>query len=105
MRDGAPTVVISGAVISDEAWAPGTRLIGFTQVALQAGSETRQRAIVRDADTGDVVQDIDGRFAGWSPDGSWLYVARPEGLFAKALAGGDPVRFSPFGVVVAATRP
>jgi len=104
-RDGTPTVILAGDTVSDEAWAPGGRLVGYTLTTLQANAAPRQRAIVRDAETGDVVQELEGRFAGWSPDAAWTYLARPEGLFARRLAGGDPVRFSPYGVVVSVTKP
>ena len=95
-RDGVPTSVIVGENIGDEAWASTGRYIGYT---------LRQRSIVRDAETGDVVMDLEGRFAGWSPDGLWIYLARSDGLYAKRLAGGDAVRFSPLGVPVSATKP
>ncbi|HEU5288557.1 MAG TPA: hypothetical protein VFV20_09150 [Candidatus Limnocylindria bacterium] len=103
-RDGTPTVVVARDGVADEAWSPNGRLVGYTLITAQ-GSGTRRSAVVRDAETGDIVQETDGRFAGWSPDGSWTYVARNEGLYARRLAGGDPVRFSPYGVVVAVTRP
>ncbi len=96
-RDGVPTSVIVGDSISDEAWAPTGRYLGYS---------LRQRSIVRDAETGDVVMDLEGRFAGWSPDGLWTYIARSDGLYAKRLAGGgDAVRFSAIGVPVSATKP
>ena len=91
--------------MSDEAWASSGHLIGYTLTTGAGTAVARQHATVRDADTGNVLLDLDGRFAGWSPDGLWIYVARNEGLFARRLAGGDPVRFSPYGVVVAATKP
>ncbi|HEU5288936.1 MAG TPA: hypothetical protein VFV20_11075, partial [Candidatus Limnocylindria bacterium] len=103
-RDGTPTVVVARDGVADEAWSPNGRLVGYTLITAQ-GSGTRRSAVVRDAETGDIVQETDGRFAGWSPDGSWTYVARAEGLYARRLAGGDPVRFSPYGVVVAVTKP
>ena len=104
-RDGVPTTVIVGDTVSDEAWAPSGRFVGYTLTTGQPRAASRQRAIVRDAETGDVVMEQDGRFAGWSPDGAWTYLARSEGLFARRLAGGDPVRFAPYGVVVSATKP
>ena len=104
-RDGVPTTVIVGDTVSDEAWAPAGRFVGYTLTTPRPGAASRQRAIVRDAETGDVVMEQDGRFAGWSPDGAWTYLARNEGLFARRLSGGDPVRFSPYGVVVSATKP
>jgi len=95
-RDGVLTSVIVGENISDEAWASTGRYIGYT---------LRQRSVVRDAETGDVMMDLEGRFAGWSPDGLWTYIARADGLYAKRLAGGDAIRFSAIGVPVSATKP
>ncbi|MEK7862713.1 MAG: hypothetical protein AAB295_05545, partial [Chloroflexota bacterium] len=103
-RDGAPTVVVTGDTVADEAWSRSGRLIGYTAVTGSGAAATR-RAVARDAETGDVLFEADGRFAGWSPDGSWLYIARTDGLYAKRLAGGDPVRFSPYGVPMAITAP
>ncbi|MDQ2953301.1 MAG: hypothetical protein M3R54_13665 [Chloroflexota bacterium] len=113
-RDGVTTSLITGDAVSDESWASTGRFIGYTQNAagpvpnqsaavLPIGP--RQHAIVRDAETGEVVMDLEGRFAGWSPDGLWTYIARNDGLYARRLAGGDPVRFSLYGVVVNATTP
>jgi hypothetical protein len=104
VRDGAITDIRARESISDESWAPTGRYIGYTLTTGPFNAAPRQRAIVRDADTGEIVAEQDGRFAGWSPDGLWTYVARSEGLFARKLAGGDAVRFSPYGVVVAATK-
>ncbi len=104
-QGGAPTVVVARDNVGDDSWAPTGRLVGYTLTTSAPESAQRQRAIVRDAETGDVVADTDGRFAGWSPDGAWIYVARADGLYARRLAGGDPVRFSPYGVVVAVTKP
>jgi hypothetical protein len=62
--------------------------------------------VVRDAGTGSIVASAgSGRFAGWSPDGTWFYVARETGLYAQLLTGGDPVRISAFGVPVSTTTP
>jgi hypothetical protein len=62
--------------------------------------------VVRDADTGAIVASAtSGRFAGWSPDGKWFYIARDTGLYAQLLSGGDPVRISPLGVPVSTTTP
>ena len=104
-KDGTPSAVIAGDRVSDEAWSSTSRHIGYTLSAPQLGSSRGARTIVRDAETGDVVIDQDGRFAGWSPDGLWVYSARNEGLFARRVGGGDAVRFSPYGVVVSATKP
>ena len=61
---------------------------------------------VLDAETGAVVAAVgEGRFAGWSPDGKWFYVARDSGLYAIALAGGEPVRISALGTPVSTTTP
>ena len=110
-RDGATTFVVGrgtrGEGATDEVWAPSGTLVGYTYgfATAEPASALRQRAIVRDADTGDVVLDLAGQFAGWSADGAWVYVAREQGLFARPVSGGEPVRFSPFGVPVAAARP
>jgi hypothetical protein len=94
--DGKPTLVLPGESVSDVRWSPKGHLVGMTI----------GRPIVRDAETGIVVATAgEGRFAGWSPDGSWFYVARDTGLFAVPLAGGDPVRIFAFGVPVSATAP
>jgi hypothetical protein len=103
-KDGTASATL-GDSASDEAWSSTGRYIGYTVATAQGGLAPRLRAVVRDAETGEVVLDQDGRFAGWSPDGLWVYLARPEGLFARRLAGGETVRFSPYGVVVSATKP
>ena len=103
-RDGAPTVVVSGETVADEAWSRMGRVIGYT-VVTGTGASAKRRVVARDAENGDVLFEAEGRFAGWSPDGGWLYVARPDGLFAKRLAGGDPVRASLYGVPVSVTAP
>jgi hypothetical protein len=101
--DGTATMIGSGAAVSDEAWASTSRYIGYTQTAAAPGAEPH--ATVRDASTGVVTMDLAGRFAGWSPDGLWVYIARADGLYARRLAGGDAVRFSSIGVVLSATKP
>ena len=104
--DGAATTIIAGDAVNDETWMPGGRLVGYTLTSSQRGLQApAQRAVVRDADTGDVVLEQDGRFAGWSPDGAWVYLARSDGLYARRLAGGDAVRFSSLGVFVSTTKP
>jgi dipeptidyl aminopeptidase/acylaminoacyl peptidase len=55
---------------------------------------------VLDPLSGKVVTSAPGQFAGWAPDGVTFYVARPEGLFAHQLAGGEGVIVSPYGVPV-----
>ena len=103
-RDGAITTILVGDNVGDEAWSPAGRHIGYTVTSGQGGI-TRQRALVRDAETGDVALELDGRFAGWSPDGLWVYIARNDGLFARRLTGGDLARFALYGVPVSATKP
>ncbi len=102
-KDGTTSAIEDGA--GDEAWSSTGRYIGYTATRSVFGTPPRTRAIVRDAETGEIVLDLDGRFAGWSPDGLWAYLGRPEGLFARRIAGGEPVRFSPYGVVMSATKP
>jgi hypothetical protein len=102
VRDSVTSKFIFDEFVADEAWTSTGRYLGYTATATNAAP---QHAIVRDAETGETVMDVDGRFAGWSPDGLWTYIARADGLYARRLAGGDPVRFSPFGVPVSATRP
>lgn len=101
VRDSVTTKFIFEEAVTDEAWASTGRYLGYTRTVANAP----QRAIVRDAETGESVMDVEGRFAGWSPDGLWTYIARADGLYAKQLSGGDAVRFSPFGVPVSATKP
>jgi len=92
--DGKPTLVLAGQTVGDVRWSPQGHLVGMTV----------GRPLVRDAETGVIVAaDTDGRFAGWSPDGSWFYVARETGLYAIPLIGGDPVRISALGVPVSTT--
>jgi len=86
---------LPGQAFADIRWSPIGHLIGFTFAGVPR---------VIDAETGAVVASAtEGRFAGWSPDGTWFYVARDSGLYAIALAGGDAVRISAFGVPVSTT--
>ncbi len=95
--DGMPTVGIPGQDVSDVRWSPTGHLIGMTLGNIPA---------VRDAETGSIVASAtEGRFAGWSPDGKWFYVARDVGLYAIALAGAEPVRISALGTPVSTTTP
>jgi hypothetical protein len=104
-KDGTASAIFAGESVSDEAWSSTGRHIGYTITTPQGGLAPKVRAVVRDAETGEITLEQDGRFAGWSPDGLWMYAARPEGLFARRIGGGEPVRFSPYGVVVSATKP
>jgi hypothetical protein len=100
-RDSVTTKLLVDEAVTDESWASTGRYLGYTRTVANAPA----RAVVRDAETGESVMDVEGRFAGWSPDGLWTYIARADGLYAKRLSGGDAVRFSPFGVPISATKP
>ncbi len=108
--DGAPTQYVLGDRIADEAWSPARPVIGYTNTLGGQGipgtpSEAKPLATVRDATNGAVVAEVDGRFAGWSPDGAWFYVATSGGLYGRPLAGGSLVRVSGIGVPVSITKP
>jgi Tol biopolymer transport system component len=108
--DGAATQYVLGDRIADEAWSPARALIGYTNTTGGQGivgtpTEAKPSAVVRDAATGAVLAEVDGRFAGWSPDGAWFYVATSGGLYARPLAGGELVRVSGLGVPVSITKP
>jgi Tol biopolymer transport system component len=108
--DGAATQYVLGDRIADEAWSPSRPLIGYTTTLGGQGipgtpTESKPLATIRDAASGAVVAEVDGRFAGWSPDGAWFYVATSGGLYARPLAGGALVRVSGIGVPVSITKP
>jgi hypothetical protein len=108
--DGAATQYVLGDRIADEAWSPARPLIGYTNTVggqgfLGTPAEPKPIATVRDASSGAVLAEVDGRFAGWSPDGAWFYVATSGGLYARPLPGGEPARVSGIGVPVSITRP
>jgi Tol biopolymer transport system component len=108
--DGAATQYVLGDRIADEAWSPARTLIGYTNTTGGQGlpgtpTESKPSAVVRDPATGAVLAEVDGRFAGWSPDGAWFYVATSGGLYARPLAGGALVRVSGLGVPVSITKP
>lgn len=86
---------------TDVSWSPAGHLVGWTG----NDADGRRQAIVVDVSTGGTVTTAAGRFAGWGPDGQWIYVARDEGLFAKRLAGGAEARVSPIGLPVVTARP
>ena len=95
--DGTATVRLPSEGISDVRWSPTAPYVGMTLGGIPA---------VRDAGDGHIVASAgSGRFAGWSPDGKWFYVARDIGLYALPLAGGEPVRISALGVPVSTTTP
>ncbi|MDP9280999.1 MAG: hypothetical protein M3P38_02745 [Chloroflexota bacterium] len=108
--DGAATQYVLGDRIADEAWSPARPLIGYTLTSGGQGipgtpTEPKPVATIRDAANGAVLGEVDGRFAGWSPDGAWFYVATSGGLYARPLAGGALVRVSGVGVPVSITKP
>ncbi len=93
--DGVATLQVPGQDVADIRWSPSGHLVGMTFGNIP---------IIRDALTATIVSSAtSGRFAGWSPDGQWFYVARDTGLYAMRLTGGDPVRISSFGVPVSTT--
>lgn len=108
--DGAATQYVLGDRIADEAWSPARPVIGYTNTIGGQGipgtpTEAKPIATIRDAATGATVAELDGRFAGWSPDGAWFYVATSGGLYARPLAGGTLVRVSGIGVPMSVTSP
>ena len=94
--DGLPAFELPPDV-ADVRWSPTGHLIGMT-----VGNTI---PMVRDLDSLSFATGISGRFAGWSPDGKWFYVARDTGLYAQAVAGGAEVRISSLGVPVSTTTP
>ncbi len=108
--DGAATQYVLGDRIADEAWSPARAFIGYTNTTGGQGitgtaTEAKPNAVVRDAVSGAVLAEVEGRFAGWSPDGAWFYVSTSGGLYARLLAGGALVRVSGLGVPVSITKP
>jgi hypothetical protein len=108
--DGAATQYVLGDRIADEAWSPARPLIGYTITLGGQGipgtpTEAKPVATIRDPASGAVVAQVDGRFAGWSPDGAWFYVATSGGLYARPLSGGALARVSGIGVPVSVTKP
>jgi hypothetical protein len=108
--DGAATQYVLGDRIADEAWSPVRPLIGYTnttggQGIVGTATEAKPNAVIREGATGAVIAEVEGRFAGWSPDGTWFYVGRSGGLYARPLAGGELVRVSGLGVPVSISKP
>ena len=101
VSDGALEFLPSptGPGLGDLAWSPAVTLICTT-----ASSLPPQTAEIRGVAAKSIVARQEGRFAGWAPDGASFYVARPSGLFAYRLAGGEGVRISAIGVPVSATK-
>jgi hypothetical protein len=109
VADGEPLYVLSLPPQSGPfgvTWSPLGHLLGW-DVAENTGpfGTVQRRAVVVDPLGSRTIVRTEGRFAGWSPDGTWAYVARDEGLYAYPMEGGDPVRAGPYGVSVVATKP
>jgi len=110
VSDGEPVYVLSMPIQSgafDLTWSSVGHLLGWSVSEPSGpGGTFVRRAILVDPIERRTLFRADGRFAGWTPDGQWAYVARDEGLFAHRVDGsGDPVRVSPIGVPVVATKP
>lgn len=107
LSDGEPVHVMPIPVDvgpSDLAWSPAAFALGYgtTEVVPATGALVRSAVIV-DPLAAAVRFKVDGRFAGWSADGAWAYVARDDGLYAYRVGmDGDPVRVSPLGAIVSA---
>ena len=100
VADGAITAFLNGSTAQDLGWSPAGMTLGLTQTA-----EGGTQAQIRDAATGQIIASQPGRFAGWSPDSEWAYVARGEGLFAYRGGAGEAVRVSAIGVPVTTAAP
>jgi hypothetical protein len=98
--DGAVTAFLSGSQVTDPRWSAGRVLFGYS-----SGTGAQQSAEVFDPASGAIVARHGGRFAGWSPDGSWYYVAQSAGLYAFKVSGGDAARISSIGAPVTTTAP
>ncbi|MEK6619642.1 MAG: hypothetical protein AABZ26_01565 [Chloroflexota bacterium] len=98
-RGGAPLLYLRGDNLTDQTWSPSRPVLGYT-----LDIRTQSESAVVHAPEGGILGRQEGRFAGWSPDGEWYYVARVTGLYAYPLAGGQGVRVSSLGVPVAAAR-
>ena len=100
LANGTVMGFLPQSTLQDVGWSPAGRLLGATRSA-----QPESAAEVRDGASGLVIATQPGRFAGWSPDGAWYYVARAEGLFAFRPGGGAGVRVSAIGVPVSTTAP
>ncbi len=104
-----PISYIAAITRSDVSASSVGRLVAWTEGARYDYSlnvdPPPTSVFVADPATGRVTRVGAGRFAGWSPDPGWIYVARDEGLFAVRVDGSAEVRVSPIGVSVVATKP
>ena len=108
VSDGEPvyaTAIPLEAGPSDLAWSPVGHRVAWGVTATAPGGQVTRHAVLVDPVAGTMRTIDEGRFAGWSADGRYVYVARDEGLFVLPVDAtpSDPVRISPFGVVVSAT--
>jgi Tol biopolymer transport system component len=96
--EGTSLRYLPGESLTDLAWSP-TRpgsagpLLGYT-LDVRTASE---RATITSPTTGETIATRDGRFAGWSPDGQWYFVAKVSGLFAYSIGREPAVRVGPGG--------
>ncbi len=86
----------------DLAWSPAGPLVGATVSAAPQPQTTE----IRDVAAKTLVARQEGRFAGWSPDGSFYYVARSAGLYAyrPGERGSFGIWVSPIGVPVSTAK-
>ena len=109
VSDGRPSVFVPGETASDAGWSPTRPLLGYTATVTSTGpggTITRTPFVsVIDASTGESLARVDGRFAGWAPDGTGYFIARESGLFVQRLGTSDAARISPIGVPVSAIAP
>lgn len=104
----ARATIVPADLVTDVAWSPTGAVIAYTaSEARPQGSQTVRVPVATlvDAVSGATTARQDGRFAGWSPDGSGFYVGRETGLFWFMSGAADGLRIGPVGVPVAATTP
>jgi hypothetical protein len=108
VSDGEPVYSVAIPVEAgplDLAWSPVGHLVGWNVNETGPSGQVTRRGVVVDPVAGGMRPLPQGRFAGWSADGKWVYLAREDGLFALRLDAvpADLVRISPFGVIVTST--
>ena len=82
-----------------------TQACTVPQAYLSVSARDQTKSFYCGPATGQVIASQAGRFAGWSPDGEWSYVARGEGLFAYRDGDAEGRRVSAIGVPVVTTAP
>ncbi|MDE3194223.1 MAG: hypothetical protein KGN00_11100 [Chloroflexota bacterium] len=95
--DGTRVQLIRQDDLADVAWSPTSAALGYS-TGVRGGDE---HAYVVKPD-GTTIATTNGRFAGWTPDGSWYLVARAGGLYAHPVAGGAAVLLGPAAAPVSA---